>query len=61
MAGTRPERTAERIAGAISILIACGLGFWLAPFGSPLASAAMLGAVAAISFAARGLFRARSQ
>ena len=60
MAKAKPGPGAERIAGAISILIACGLGFWLAPFGSPLTSAAVLGAIAGISFAARGLFRARN-
>ncbi|MFP1631308.1 hypothetical protein ACLB6G_06185 [Zhengella sp. ZM62] len=59
MAERKPGKGAETAAGAISILVACALGFWLAPFGSPLTSAAILGAIAGISFAARGLFRAR--
>ncbi|MCC0029518.1 MAG: hypothetical protein H6891_04320 [Brucellaceae bacterium] len=53
---TRARAGTVRLAGAASILIACALGFWLAPFGSPYTSAGILGGIAAISFAARGLF-----
>lgn len=45
-----------RLAGAASILIATAVGFFWAPFGSPYTSAGILGGIAAISFAARGLF-----
>ncbi len=49
-----------RLAGAASILIACGIGYMFDPFGAPLLSAGVLGLVAGISFAMRGLFaRAR--
>ena len=53
---TRARAGTVRLAGAASILIACALGFWVAPFGSPYTSAGILGGIAAISFAARGLF-----
>ena len=58
MAGnrTRDMSGTVRLAGAASILIACGVGYWLSPFGSPYTSAGILGGIAAISFAARGLF-----
>ena len=49
-----------RLAGAASILIACALGYWLDPFGAPYTSAAVLGIVAGLSFAARGLFRSKT-
>ena len=45
-----------RLAGAASILIATAVGYFWAPFGSPYTSAGILGGVAAISFAMRGLF-----
>ncbi|MEM9999883.1 MAG: hypothetical protein AAF940_03285 [Pseudomonadota bacterium] len=45
-----------RLAGATAILVACVIGMLFQPFGSPLTSAGILGGVAAISFAARGLF-----
>ena len=45
-----------RLAGATAILVACVFGMLFQPFGSPLTSAGILGGVAAISFAARGLF-----
>tara|TARA_Y100000815_G_scaffold211214_1_gene195818 strand:- start:818 stop:1006 length:189 start_codon:yes stop_codon:yes gene_type:complete len=58
MAGGEKDTNAGtvRLAGAVSILLACALGYWIDPFGAPYASAGILGFVAAISFAARGLF-----
>lgn len=44
-----------RLAGAVSILLACAVGYWINPFGSPYTSAGILGGVAALSFAVRGL------
>lgn len=46
-----------RLAGAASILIATAVGYFWAPLGSPYTSAGILGGIAAISFAMRGLFR----
>ncbi len=45
-----------RLAGAASILVATAVGYFWAPFGSPYTSAGILGGIAAVSFAARGLF-----
>ncbi|MEM1376814.1 MAG: hypothetical protein AAGG69_05430 [Pseudomonadota bacterium] len=45
-----------RLAGATAILVACVFGMLFEPFGSPLTSAGILGGIAAISFAMRGLF-----
>lgn len=61
MAGEEREKENDnsgtiRLAGAVSILLACALGYWLNPFGSPYTSAGILGFIAALSFAARGLF-----
>ncbi len=57
MAGEERDNSGTiRLAGAVSILLACALGYWLNPFGSPYTSAAILGFIAAVSFAARGLF-----
>jgi hypothetical protein len=49
-----------RLAGAASILLACALGWWLDPFGEPMLSAGVLGLVAGISFALRGLFNRKT-
>lgn len=56
MSTERDNSGTIRLAGAASILIACAFGYWLAPFGSPYTSAGILGGIAAISFAMRGLF-----
>ncbi|QBK30850.1 hypothetical protein [Roseitalea porphyridii] len=48
-----------RLAGAASILIATAIGYFWAPFGSPYTSAGILGGIAAVSFAVRGLFRSK--
>lgn len=45
-----------RLGGAVSILLACLLGYWIDPFGDPMLSAGVLGLVAGISFAMRPLF-----
>tara|TARA_R110002012_G_scaffold162970_1_gene325285 strand:+ start:170 stop:373 length:204 start_codon:yes stop_codon:yes gene_type:complete len=62
MARNRDKRAANdnragtvRLAGAVSILLASALGYWVNPFGSPYTSAGILGGVAALSFAVRGL------
>ena len=54
--GTRDLTGTIRLAGAASILIATTVGYFWAPFGSPYTSAGILGGIAALSFAARGLF-----
>ena len=41
------------LAGAASILICCGLGYWFDPFDAPYLSAGVLGLVASISVAIR--------
>ena len=45
-----------RLAGAASILFVTVVGYLWDPFGDRYLSAGLLGGVAAISFAARGLF-----
>lgn len=54
-AATDSREGTIRLAGAASILLASALGYWVNPFGSPYTSAGILGGVAAISFAIRGL------
>ncbi|WP_299862839.1 hypothetical protein [uncultured Hoeflea sp.] len=49
-----------RLAGAASILLACAIGWWLDPLGEPMLSAGVLGLVAGLSFALRGLFKSKS-
>lgn len=49
-----------RLAGAASILLACAIGWWLDPLGEPMLSAGILGLVAGLSFALRGLFKSKS-
>lgn len=45
-----------RTAGAASILLATAIGYFIDPLGNGMLSAGILGGVAALSFAARGLF-----
>ena len=56
MADKSDNKTTVRLAGAASILIATLIGYVWAPLGEAYASAGILGGIAAISFAARGLF-----
>ena len=50
-----------RLAGAASILFVTVVGYLWDPFGDRYLSAGLLGAVAAISYAMRGLFVKKDQ
>ena len=56
MADARDNSGTIRLAGAAAILIATAIGYFVDPLGNPMLSAGILGLVAGLSFAIRGLF-----